>query len=103
MSLAPAARVYFALLVLVPLLPLLVAAAPSPVNKRQDTITALSAEEVAAFRPYSYYANTGYCKPNLTIDWSCGANCDANPDFIPVAAGGDGGWVQYCKYLASFP
>lgn len=27
------------------------------------------------------------------------ANCLANPDFKPVASGGDGEFVQYCKHL----
>jgi hypothetical protein len=27
------------------------------------------------------------------------ANCDENPDFRPVASGGNGDTVQYCKTL----
>lgn len=30
------------------------------------------------------------------------ANCNANPDFIPVASGGDGSTVQFCE-LAHVP
>ena len=75
-------------------------AAPVLQSKRQaDNITALSTAQVSAFRPYSYYATTGYCRPNETITWSCGTNCDANPDFIPVASGGDGDSVQNCAWF----
>lgn len=28
------------------------------------------------------------------------ANCEANPNFKPVASGGDGDSIQYCKTLA---
>ena len=28
------------------------------------------------------------------------ANCDANPDFMPVAAGGNGDSVQFCGSVA---
>ncbi|KAJ7614638.1 lipase, partial [Mycena polygramma] len=58
-------------------------------------IVALSNAQVSAFRPYTYFAGTGYCAPNSTLTWSCGEDCLANPDFKPVAAGGDGEFVQY--------
>ncbi|TCD61803.1 hypothetical protein EIP91_007889 [Steccherinum ochraceum] len=52
--------------------------------------TALTPSEVASFRPYTFYASAAYCEPSTTINWSCGANCDFNPSFQPVASGGDG-------------
>ncbi|KAJ6485728.1 Alpha/Beta hydrolase protein [Mycena sanguinolenta] len=58
-------------------------------------ITALSSTQVAAYRPYTFFASTAYCPANFTRTWSCGANCLANPDFEPVASGGDGDSVQY--------
>ena len=39
---------------------------------RGDSITALSASQVAAFKPFSYYAATGYCKPAAVLNKSCG-------------------------------
>ncbi|KAI0322824.1 lipase [Amylostereum chailletii] len=64
------------------------------VTKRQD-ITTLSSTQVAAFKPFTYYASAAYCNPSATLTWSCGANCDANPGFVPVAAGGNGDDVQF--------
>lgn len=57
--------------------------------------TALSSAQVAAFKPYSYFAGAGYCAPNATIEWTCGPNCDALDGFIPTATGGDGVLVQF--------
>ena len=91
---------YLAALGIFGLLSTPVAALPAPLTKRQ-AITALSTAQVSAFRPYSYYATTGYCKPNVTITWTCGSNCKGNPDFIPVASGGNGGTVQNCAFFYS--
>ncbi|KAJ7102988.1 lipase [Mycena crocata] len=55
----------------------------------------MSPSQVASYRPYTHFAGTGYCPANFTRTWSCGANCLANPDFKPVASGGDGEFVQY--------
>ena len=70
-------------------------AASVPLTKRQG-ISALSAAQVAGFRPYTRYASAGYCAPATTKSWTCGANCQANPTFKPVASGGDGSSVQDC-------
>lgn len=83
----------------VPLLALVASAvvalpAPQRLAARQ-TISALSASQISSFRPYTYYASAGYCAASATADWNCGANCEANPGFIPVASGGDGDDVQY--------
>ncbi|KAI9062754.1 lipase [Trametes sanguinea] len=76
----------------------LASAAPAPnavnVSPRQ-AITALSTSKIATYTPYTYYASAGYCSSSVTSTWSCGANCAANPQFKPVAAGGDGDSVQY--------
>ncbi|KAF9478910.1 lipase class 3 family protein [Pholiota conissans] len=64
------------------------------VSKRQS-ITALTTAQIGAFRPFTHFASTAYCQPSTTINWSCGANCAANPDFIPTASGGDGSSVQF--------
>ncbi|KAJ3993044.1 lipase class 3 family protein [Lentinula boryana] len=84
------------------LLSLLVLASPSfalpsarvEIQFRQ-AISALSTAQIAAYRPYTFYASAGYCSPSTTINWSCGANCEANPSFVPVASGGDGDSIQF--------
>ncbi|PCH44540.1 lipase [Wolfiporia cocos MD-104 SS10] len=58
-------------------------------------ITVLSPEQIDAFEPYTWYASTGYCNNSATLAWDCGADCDANPSFKPVASGGDGDGTQY--------
>jgi hypothetical protein len=87
--------------------------------KRQATVIALSDAQISGFAPFTHFASTAYCNPSTTINWTCGgesllqipplfgtfkwlndaptANCAANPDFEPVAAGGDGDGTQFCK------
>lgn len=62
-----------------------------------DAVTAMSSTQVNAFTPYTYYASAGYCNPSVTETWTCGANCDANPGFKPIASGGDGSSTQFCS------
>ncbi|KZW02188.1 lipase class 3 family protein [Exidia glandulosa HHB12029] len=57
--------------------------------------TPVSAATIASFKPYSFFASAGYCKPNVTISWTCGANCNALQGFLPTASGGDGSDVQF--------
>ncbi|KAF8735127.1 hypothetical protein AX14_002690 [Amanita brunnescens Koide BX004] len=66
----------------------------TPLEPR-ESITPLSNAQITSFTPYTHFASTAYCQPKTTLTWSCGANCNANPDFIPVASGGDGGSVQF--------
>ncbi|KAG6332031.1 hypothetical protein ID866_7058 [Astraeus odoratus] len=61
----------------------------------QQNITFLTTSQIDFFTPYTWYASTAYCAPQQTAIWNCGANCDANPHFNPVASGGDGIEVQY--------
>jgi len=71
-------------------------AAPAIVElSKRQSITALTAAQISAFKPFTFFASTAYCNPSTTINWSCGANCAANADFIPVASGGDGSDVQF--------
>ncbi|KAF5379500.1 hypothetical protein D9615_006487 [Tricholomella constricta] len=79
---------------LLTLLSVLAATRASPLFARQS-ITALTASQVAAFKPFSFFASAAYCSPSSTLSWSCGANCNANSGFIPVASGGDGASVQF--------
>lgn len=65
------------------------------VLEARQSITTLSVPQIAAFKPFTNFASAGYCSPNTTITWSCGADCNANADFIPVASGGDGSSVQF--------
>ncbi|KAI0367595.1 lipase [Pilatotrama ljubarskyi] len=60
-----------------------------------QTITTVSATQIASFTPYSFYASAGYCDASVTKTWTCGANCQGNPHFKPVAAGGNGFDVQF--------
>ncbi|KAJ6561093.1 Alpha/Beta hydrolase protein [Mycena vulgaris] len=69
-------------------------AAPS-LFARQAAVTPLTAAQVSAFKPYTFYASAGYCTPATTLAWNCGANCDANPGFQPVASGGNGDSIQW--------
>ncbi|KAI0285637.1 lipase [Russula brevipes] len=62
---------------------------------KRTGITPLSSAQIDAFAPFTHFASTAYCDSSTTIDWSCGANCQANPDFQPVAAGGDGAGTQF--------
>ncbi|KAJ7490876.1 Alpha/Beta hydrolase protein [Mycena latifolia] len=61
----------------------------------RQAITTLTAAQIGAFKPYTYYASAGYCAPAATLAWNCGANCDANPGFHPIASGGDGNAIQF--------
>ena len=69
-----------------------------PMLEKRQSITTLSTSQISAFKPYSYYASAAYCKPANTLAWNCGTNCQANSGFKPIASGGDGASVQYCKY-----
>ena len=40
-------------------------------SKRQS-ITALSTSQITSYRPYTHFASTAYCKPSVTVNWSCG-------------------------------
>jgi len=46
------------------------APADSTLEKRQ--IQTISPEEIAAFKPYSFYAASAYCDPSVLKTWTCG-------------------------------
>ena len=81
------------------LLALLPAAFAAPALEVRQSITALTTSQITPFRPYTHYASTAYCEPANTLAWNCGANCQANPTFEPIASGGDGSDIQFCKDL----
>ncbi|CAA7265174.1 unnamed protein product [Cyclocybe aegerita] len=66
-----------------------------PVLEARQGISTLSAAQVAAVKPYSYYAAAAYCVPARTRAWDCGTNCQNNAAFRPIDSGGDGGVTQY--------
>ncbi|KZT69278.1 lipase [Daedalea quercina L-15889] len=70
-------------------------AKPAPGLRARQSITALTTAQIDAYTPYTWYASAGYCAPSETLAWDCGTSCEANPDFEPVASGGDGDSVQY--------
>ncbi|KAF8887329.1 lipase class 3 family protein [Infundibulicybe gibba] len=59
------------------------------------SIAPLVAPQISAYKPFTYFASTAYCAPSTTLSWNCGANCDANAGFAPVASGGDGASTQF--------
>ncbi|KAK0489259.1 alpha/beta-hydrolase [Armillaria novae-zelandiae] len=75
----------------------LVSASPlqSSVLERRQSVTTLTSAQVSTFKPYTFYASAGYCQPSTTLTWTCGALCQANAGFKPVASGGDGDNVQF--------
>ena len=72
-------------------------ALPTSISPRAS-ITDLGTTQIASFKPYTFYASAGYCEPAETLAWNCGANCEANPSFVPTASGGDGTVEQFCEY-----
>jgi len=67
----------------------------APLLPRQAQLQALSQAEISAFKPFTFYASASYCEPEKLLSWTCGENCLQNPTFQPIAAGGDGGDVQF--------
>lgn len=61
------------------------------------SVTSMTSAQVDALTPYTYYASAGYCNPSVTRTWTCGANCNANSGFRPIASGGDGASTQFCS------
>ena len=102
--------------IFIPLLASISIAAPTSTG-----IVPLTPSQVSSYKPFTHFASATYCGPNATINWSCGgtsflwfwnwaghqfdiifmalttADCKANSDFIPVASGGNGDSVQFCK------
>lgn len=69
--------------------------ASSLLDSRQS-ITPLSPAQIAAFKPYSYYAAAAYCSAASTLSWTCGISCTSTTaTFTPTFSGGDGSDVQY--------
>ncbi|TFK88233.1 lipase [Polyporus arcularius HHB13444] len=79
---------------LLPAVPSIVFAHPSSAHVTSGT-NALSEIQIKSFVPYTSFAATAYCQPQSTINWSCGQHCLANPNFQPVASGGDGSFTQF--------
>ncbi|KAI0249665.1 lipase [Lactifluus subvellereus] len=50
---------------------------------------------INTYAPFTHFAGGAYCTPTLIMSWTCGAHCQGNPDFKPVASGGDGAATQY--------
>ena len=58
-----------ALAVALSLLPSKIAAAAV---QRRGTPTQLSATQISAYTPYTYFASGAYCNPSNTLAWNCG-------------------------------
>ncbi|TCD61802.1 hypothetical protein EIP91_007888 [Steccherinum ochraceum] len=70
-------------------------AIPTRTLQARQAITTLATSQISMFKPFTFFASAAYCQPSTTINWSCGANCNANSGFQPVASGGDGSDVQF--------
>ncbi|KAM5544645.1 hypothetical protein V8D89_001543 [Ganoderma adspersum] len=68
---------------------------PRQEAEASDGVSPLSDSQITAFKPYTHFASTAYCLPITVVNWTCGHNCRANPNFKPLASGGDGIFVQF--------
>ena len=94
---APTSRFAFLLtLILLPTSIHAIQEASIPLPRQDATIAPLTPSQIAAFKPYTWYSATTACNISTIVDWSCGDNCDANPNFKPVATGGDGDKTPFC-------
>ncbi|KAH7091710.1 alpha/beta-hydrolase [Auriculariales sp. MPI-PUGE-AT-0066] len=66
-----------------------VAAAPRQVERRATTT--LTQANIDAFTPFTHIAAVSYCPLTQTKTWACGSHCEATPEFVPTAVGGNGG------------
>ena len=63
-------------------------------------IAQVSQSQMDSLTPVARYASASYCPPSSTLAWNC-TDCQANPSFHPIAAGGNSVTVQYCKCSGS--
>ncbi|KAG8984452.1 hypothetical protein FRB90_005319 [Tulasnella sp. 427] len=68
---------------------IIVSTLAAPVVSERAGVTTASASAVSAFAPYARFAHAAYCISGAST-WSCGAACNAIPDFQIYAGGGDG-------------
>lgn len=61
----------------------------------RQSFTTLTPQQVSSYLPYTWYAAAAKCTVGAVRTWTCGVNCQANPNFKLFAAGGDGNAVQY--------
>jgi hypothetical protein len=54
-----------------------------PLLVPRQSISTLTAAQVASFKPYSRFASSAYCKPANTLAWNCGG------ELIPFFDTGD--------------
>ena len=60
-------RVFFA-----SFLAFLAAKASPLVHMKRQAVTALNTAQINQFTPFTNFASTAYCDPNVTADWNCG-------------------------------
>ncbi|KAI0045094.1 alpha/beta-hydrolase [Auriscalpium vulgare] len=68
--------------------------ARTPASRRDNTVSTLSASQLAAFAPFTQFARAAYCPISKIKTWQCGQACDALPGFQPTLTGGDGNAIQ---------
>jgi hypothetical protein len=57
---------------LVAALSIFTGAIAAPLIVPRQSITVLSASQISAYKPYTYFASTGYCSAAMTKAWNCG-------------------------------
>ena len=62
----------FMLLLSLYLFTVLDSALAAPIIEARQSITTLTSAQVNAYKPYTYYAGSAYCKPANTLAWNCG-------------------------------
>ncbi|PIL24814.1 hypothetical protein GSI_12700 [Ganoderma sinense ZZ0214-1] len=61
---------------------------------KRASVTRVSQSQMDSLTPVAHYASASYCAPSSTLAWDC-TDCQANPSFHPIAAGGNSFTVQY--------
>ncbi|KLO07228.1 alpha/beta-hydrolase [Schizopora paradoxa] len=70
-------------------------ATPSHKLLGRASVKTLSSSTIHSYKPYAFYSSAAYCSPSNIKKWNCGANCKANPHFLPNITGGDGSTTRY--------
>ena len=56
---------------------------PIAITKR-GSVTKLTGAQIAAYKPYTYYAGAAYCTPTDTLKWVCGREWSPLVDEVSI-------------------
>ncbi|EJT98309.1 lipase [Dacryopinax primogenitus] len=75
-----------------------------PLLPRENTaaVTPLTTAQISSITPFAHMASASYCSSASNMSWSCGAQCEALPGMVPLAAGGNNDAVPDW-YVAYYP